>query len=308
MDYDYVKSTVQGWFTPEKLSALLSPAGDQTSTVAQEWLGGDGKRWRPYLLASVYLTITGEKEIPPTIQRAAVAVECFHKASLIHDDIEDRDATRYGRPTVYVAYGDAVAINAGDLLLGEGYRLLAECGKPELLKVAAEAHIALCKGQGMELEWSACPQPVTMAFVLAIFRNKTVPAFDVALTMGAICAGGDAELQATLHRYSEAIGIAYQLQDDLEDFDTDGPQATRPTAPYAALCEQQSPSDNLAIAQISSQGKEWDNAMEQVRQLAAQYHKEALETLQNITQIELKRLLFRVTQRILKKVTSAQYD
>ncbi|MDR1756342.1 MAG: polyprenyl synthetase family protein [Culturomica sp.] len=317
LDYDYVKSTVQGWFTPENLAALLPPAGDQTSVVAQEWLSGDGKRWRPYLLASVYMAITGEKEIPPEIQRAAVAVECFHKASLVHDDLQDRDATRYGKQTVHAAHGDAVAINVGDLLLGEGYRLLATCGNMELLQVAAEAHIALCKGQGMELEWSARPQPFTLNFVLEIFRNKTVPAFDVALTLGAICAGADAELQTTLHRYSQAIGIAYQLQDDLEDFDTDQPQddpknpdteppqTIRPSAVLAALCEQH-PAEAIAQTLLRyrvnpARDQELNDAIEQVRQLTGQYHQEALATLHHIKHVELKRLLFRVTRRILKK-------
>ena len=54
-------------------------------------------------------------------------MECFHKASLIHDDIEDDDAQRYGEPTLHVEHGVPVALNVGDLLIGEGYRLLAEC-------------------------------------------------------------------------------------------------------------------------------------------------------------------------------------
>ena len=64
--------------------------------------------------------------LPEDLRKVAVAVECFHKASLIHDDIEDNDALRYGEKTLHEEHGVAVALNVGDLLIGEGYRLLAE--------------------------------------------------------------------------------------------------------------------------------------------------------------------------------------
>lgn len=310
LDYDHLKSTLKAWFSPENLSSVLSSPDEQTSTVAHEWLGGDGKRWRPYLLAATYLALTGEKEIPGEVQLAAIAVECFHKASLVHDDIQDNDTMRYGKQTVYAAHGTPVAINVGDILLGEGYRLLIGCSNMELIKVAADAHISLCKGQGMELAWSNTPGTLTMEFVLDIFCNKTVPAFDVSLIMGVICAGNNEELRKTLHHYSRALGIAYQLQDDIADFDTDEPLALRPSAVLAALCEQKTGEkdfirsllscDNLKEFLHLPENKEaLEKALDRVQQLAEQYHQEALEVLHGITNMELKRLLFRVTQRIL---------
>lgn len=312
LDYDYLKSTVREWFTQEPLSTLFptSSASDRTSAIAQKWLSGDGKRWRPYLLASTYLALTGRKEIPQEVQQAATAVECFHKASLIHDDIQDNDAMRYNKQTLHIIYGIPMAINVGDLLLGEGYRLLAQCGIPRLVQVVSEAHIALCKGQGMELQWSADPQTLTMEFVLDIFRHKTVPAFDVSLMMGLICAGGDEPLQTILHQYSQAIGIAYQLQDDLDDFDTDEPVALRPSAVLAVLCEQPAgeiffetllrSNDWKAFLLFPENKGRLEKALIQVRQMAEHYHREALNSLQALTHVELKRLLFRVTQRIPK--------
>ncbi len=310
LDYDHLKSTVKEWFDKENLRNLLSPPTDQTSLVAQDWLGGDGKRWRPYLLASTYLALTGRKDAPEEIQRAAVAVECFHKASLVHDDIQDHDMMRYGKQTVNAAYGDSVAINVGDVLLGHGYRLLTGCQNMELIKVAADAHITLCKGQGMELEWSARPRTLTMDFVLDIFCNKTVPAFEVALIMGVICAVDDPALRTALQQYSRAMGIAYQLQDDIEDFDTDEPVALRPSAVLAALCEQHSEGEFISslfqcddlktFLSLPEHKDSLDKALLRVRQMTEHYHSEALKALHAITNVELKRLLFRVTQRILK--------
>lgn len=311
LDYDHLKSTLKEWFTKENLAAML-PASyleDQTSRIAMEWLGGDGKRWRPYLLASTYMALSGEKKMPEKVRLAAVAVEYFHKASLVHDDIQDNDTTRYGKQTINATYGVPVAINVGDILLGEGYRLLADCQNMDLLKVTADAHISLCKGQGMELEWSASPRALTMDFVLDIFCNKTVPAFDVSLTMGVICAGNDTKLQATLHNYSRALGIAYQLQDDVEDFDTDEPVALRPSAVLAALCELQAPEDFIrrllkqdnvkAFLKLPENTGFLEKALARVKRMAEAYHREALDALREITNTELKRLLFRVTKRIL---------
>ncbi|MDR2938031.1 MAG: polyprenyl synthetase family protein [Prevotellaceae bacterium] len=317
LDYDKLKTSVNDWFSKKNVTNVTGEKRNLSLvtghwSLALDWLCSDGKRWRPYLLASVYLALSGEKNIPQEVQTAAVAVECFHKASLVHDDIEDNDAQRYGRQTVHAAHGSSVAINVGDMLLGEGYRLLTNCGKMELIKIAAAAHLALCNGQGMELEWSENPQPLTMDFVLEIFQNKTVPAFDVALSMGAIFAKGDAPLQAALHRYSQAMGVAYQLQDDLEDFDTNEPLALRPSAVLAALCEQQEADKNFTEALFKS--SDWktflghaenknrlEKALERVQKMAEQYHTEALATLREVANVELKRLLFRLTQKILKK-------
>jgi geranylgeranyl pyrophosphate synthase len=310
LDYDRLKSTLKEWFTAENLSLILSRSDDHTSFVAREWLGGDGKRWRPYLLAAVYLALTGEEEIPEKVRLAALSVECFHKASLVHDDIQDNGAMRYGRQTVHAAHGIPVAINVGDMLLGEGYRLLTGCGNMELMKVTAEAHVSLCKGQGMELEWSADPRVPTMEFVLEIFCNKTVPAFDVSLIMGVICAGNDAELSAVLRKYACALGIAYQLRDDMEDFDTDEPVALRPSAVLAALCDRHTEKsfteallkckDPNVFLNLPENKERLRQALDRVGKMAELYRREALDSLHEIRNVELKRLLFRVTQKILK--------
>ncbi|MDH6303742.1 geranylgeranyl diphosphate synthase type II [Parabacteroides sp. PF5-5] len=310
LDYDHLKSTLQAWFSKENIASLLASSDDQTSMITRDCLAGDGKRWRPYLLASTYLALSGEKEIPDKVRLAAIAVECFHKASLVHDDIQDNDNLRYGKPTVNAQYGVPIAINVGDMLLGEGYRLLTDCGNMELVKVAAEAHIALCKGQGTELEWSRNPRILTMDFVLDIFCNKTVPAFDVSLIMGVLCVGNDKQLTTTLHNYSRALGIAYQLQDDMEDFETEHPVALRPSAVLAIICEQcrddqfidslMTCADLKTFLNLAENKPLLEEALRQVKQKAEQYHKEALDALHEITNIELKRLLFRVTQRILK--------
>ncbi|MEN6335899.1 MAG: polyprenyl synthetase family protein [Phycisphaerales bacterium] len=141
---------------------------------------------------------------------------------MIHDDIEDGDAERYGERTLHAEHGVPIALNVGDLLLGEGYRLLAEVDVPDaqkvrLLRAAAQGHRSLCLGQGSELAWMRSPKDLTVAEVIDIFRMKTAPAFEVALSLGAILADCDEQVHAALARYSESLGIAYQIRDDLDD-------------------------------------------------------------------------------------------
>ncbi len=219
---------VKTWFTPEALEALLGKPSCQTEQIAREWLGRAGKRWRPFLTIAAYQALREDPEAPISddIKLAAISVEAFHKASLIHDDIEDNDAERYGEPTLHSEYGIPVALNVGDLLIGEGYRLLAEmkCAshiRSACLKVAAEGQRELCRGQGAELLWNNHPVALSNNQVLEIFRSKTAPAFEVALKIGAAMAGQLEETADALHTYSENLGIAYQIRDDLDDLGDD---------------------------------------------------------------------------------------
>lgn len=298
LDYDAIREKVDQWFTPEALSCVLTPATDVTTRAMSEWMLCGGSRWRPFLLAAVYSALRKQGDrsrdarhrrehgplIPDEVMRAAVAVECFHKASLVHDDIQDHDTERYGQPTLHIRYGEAMAINIGDLLLGEGYRLLASLQNKELLGVVAQAHVSLCLGQGAELAWQP-GQGVTIDEVLQIFRQKTVPAFEVALMLGLLSAGGNRQMARVLHSYSEALGIAYQLKDDLADID--GEHTAKPSV-VQALRQQYPEAPNEEIKN-------------QVAALVEQYHIRALTSLTDIDSFELKRLLFQATEKILEK-------
>src|SRR5438270_6140751 len=231
LDLSALRDEVDFWFTPVSLGLIMGPAEGQTETIGRAWLMRAGKRWRPFLTVAAFQALRGEvgKPLPDDLRKIAVAVECFHKASLIHDDIEDNDAQRYGEKTLHEEFGVAVALNVGDLLIGEGYRLLAACQasaeqKAEMLLVASQGQRQLCRGQGAELCWARTPQPLTQTQVLDIFRKKTAPAFEVALRLGALYAGVEQheEVADALAAYSEALGIAYQIRDDLSDLGSKG--------------------------------------------------------------------------------------
>jgi geranylgeranyl pyrophosphate synthase len=116
-----------------------------------------------------------------------------------------------------------------------------------MLQAAARGQGELCRGQGAELSWARNPEPLKSAQVLEIFRQKTAPAFEVALQMGAACAGKLDEVAEALHAYSEALGIAYQIRDDMDDLMEDS---------GANFLSALRPSILLAIAHEKAKGEE----------------------------------------------------
>jgi geranylgeranyl pyrophosphate synthase len=279
----------------------------------------DGKRWRPFLAACAYRAVNSEGPLPDGLKKLAVAVECFHKASLVHDDIEDGDDTRYGDKTVHAEHGVPVALNVGDLLLGEGYRLIAESGADpsvmgEMIRVAAGGHRTLCLGQGAELCWARDPKPLSSTEVLDIFRKKTAPAFEVALQLGALYAGADDDTADVLTKYSEALGIAYQIRDDVEDLaeDAHAPgdlEKMRPSLPLALAFERTKGERQTMVDAAWRRDASVDPAQlralidelgvpDRCRGLLDSYKEEAIRSLAELENASLKGLLRRVVTKI----------
>ncbi len=321
LNLDAMRQEVDGWFEPEVLDEILGPTASQTERIARAWLGKSGKRWRPFLAACAYKALCDEPDapLPPSLRKLAVAVECFHKASLVHDDIEDDDAIRYGEKTVHAEHGIPVALNVGDLLLGDGYRMIAECDAPaearaRMLEAAAAGHRTLCVGQGAELCWMREPRVLSPTEVLDIFRKKTAPAFEVALKLGAAYAGADAGLWPVIARYCEALGIAYQVRDDLEDLsaggDSDDIAGGRPSLPLALAYERSRGEDRTLLERAWRRSAGAD-AVGRVRQLIHElgiedrcrgllesYKQEAVRSLADVESHSFKGLLRRVISRI----------
>ena len=318
LDLGALREEVDFWFSPATLELIMGPPEGETEKIAREWLMRAGKRWRPFLTVAAFQALreTPGAPLPEDVRKIALAVECFHKASLIHDDIEDGDDVRYGEKTLHAEYGVPVALNVGDLLIGEGYRLIGEsqispAQKAQMLLVAARGQRELCRGQGAELCWTRNPAPMTQTQVLDIFRRKTAPAFEVALRLGALYAGVEAheEVADVLRVYSEALGIAYQIRDDLSDLGAEGE-----TNDIAGL----RPSLLLAIAHDKAQagqktmlGSVWRRegalssqqiealyselkADERARTLLETYKEEGIRSLRDLENPNLKGLLRRV--------------
>jgi len=103
LDLGALREEVDFWFSPASLDLILGNTEGETERIARDWLGRAGKRWRPFLAVAAFqaLRTDASAALPEDIRKLALAVECFHKASLIHDDIEDGDATRYREKTLH---------------------------------------------------------------------------------------------------------------------------------------------------------------------------------------------------------------
>lgn len=225
LNLNNLRERTESLFTEAQIEKILGLTDSPTDRIVKEVLLAGGKRIRPLLTVLAYEAFTSHSDLKQ-LNHLALSVECFHKASLIHDDIEDDDLTRYGSETIHARYGIPVAINIGDLLVGEGYRLIAECDLApeitrELLKIVSKGHKALSLGQGAELMARHASEILSFSEILYVFENKTSAAFRVSIMVGAIAAGADEDSLAQLDYFSHLVGIAYQLKDDLEDFETE---------------------------------------------------------------------------------------
>jgi geranylgeranyl pyrophosphate synthase len=221
------------------------------------------------------------------VRRTALAIEAFHKASLVHDDIEDDDTFRYGRTTLHRQYGVGTAINVGDYLIGLGYRLVSRERKElggdstaDILNRLSDAHLKLSEGQGAELLWrDARDKTLTALDALKIYALKTAPAFEAALYAGLRLAGPADEYEKAVADFSKNLGVAFQILNDLKDWDGDDDNkliagqdvlAARPTLLLALAMEGSTPAEReelLALLQRETDKENAAETVERVRQL-----------------------------------------
>ena len=293
-DLDEISEQVDSWFCPETLADILGAATSETERIAQDWLALSGKRWRPFLTVGAFQALDASTP-PAELRKIAVAVECFHKASLCHDDIEDADQFRYGHHTLHEQYGVPIALNVGDLLVGEGYRLISESSaspgrKGRMLRAAATGHRELCLGQGDELCRARSGRRPSVPEAVEVFRRKTAPGFEVALSLGAIYAGADGDTCEVLRSYSEALGVAYQIRDDLDDFRA---------APGADHDDDRSAKGSILAAiadEIATDRAE--ELLAAGQRLMESFKQRAIRSLADLDSAGLKALLRRVIARI----------
>jgi geranylgeranyl pyrophosphate synthase len=203
----------------ELLRRLRSPSDDPGRLVeAMRYAAtGPGKRLRPAVLFAAAEGCGGTRA---AAMPAAAAIEMLHAYTLVHDDLPamDDDDERRGRPTVHIAFGEAIAILAGDGLLTAAFGALAELGPHAAAAVAILARRAgaeeLLAGQAIDL---AGGKSGDLAAIERMHAAKTGALFAAAAELGAIAAGAAAGTCAALGRYGMAIGIAFQHADDRDD-------------------------------------------------------------------------------------------
>lgn len=183
---------------------------------------GVGKLLRPSLVLFVVEELCGdvEKALP-----GALSIELTHNFSLIHDDIEDRDLMRRGRPTVWSLYGVEQGINAGDLMQAMAMSQALIAGRAEA-RALSEATAEMIEGQGLDLEFEE--EEIGISHYLEMVDKKTGALIRCAFRLGTLLAGASPILEQTLMAVGQEFGRAFQIRDDLLGIWGDGVQTGKP--------------------------------------------------------------------------------
>ena len=279
--------------------ALTNDPISSTEAIGFDFLTRGGKRFRPFITLAAYDALNGGSgtlpeanehgvELPDHVLRTGIAIETFHKASLVHDDIEDDDTYRYGVETLHRKHGVPIALNVGDYLVGLGYRVIgnqiqemgAECSAA-ILERLAESQVKLSEGQGAELQWrEGADKDFTPLDALKIYALKTSPAFEAALFAGLRLAGPTDDYNEMVVNFSRNLGVAFQILNDLNDWEGDDNNkmtagadalAARPTLLLALALEAVGPEDKQRLMELVHSPEKSDKKVKQIYSLFKRY-------------------------------------
>jgi len=314
-----------------------------TEALAYDFLGKGGKHSRPFITMAVYDALTGAKatgadgaaqiaEFPDAVKRAALSIETFHKASLVHDDIEDDDAYRYGDETMHRKHGIATAINVGDYLIGLGYRLVSREASAiggdvaaDILNCLAESHMRLSEGQGAELVWrDSSNKQITPLDALKIYALKTSPAFEAAFFSGARLAGDATGFVDPIRKFARNLGIAFQILNDLKDWEGDNDNKLsaggdtlggRPTVLWALALEsldEEKKQELQSLVTDTAKSEDWRvnrvrqlyheaGVFEKAHRLVDKHQERAEAVADELEPEELRRLMYYLIDTVLER-------
>ena len=197
-----------------RLVEVARSAPEVLAAPALEALTAGGKRLRPILMVLSAWMGTPEKV---TLLTASAAIEVLHTATLIHDDVVDKGENRRGKPTTVATYGREIAVATGDYLFAESFHGLAEIGDPRLVRAFSEAAMGLAAGELEQYRSSRGFASVEVEAYLDHIRLKTAGLFRAACVAGGTLGGLSLKQLDALATYGQALGLAFQMSDDVMD-------------------------------------------------------------------------------------------
>ncbi|RYX97226.1 MAG: octaprenyl diphosphate synthase [Comamonadaceae bacterium] len=187
------------------------------SQVSEYIIAAGGKRLRPALLLLMCgaLGYTGEQRY-----NLAAVVEFIHTATLLHDDVVDESTLRRGRPTANASFGNPASVLVGDFLYSRAFQMMVEAGDMRIMQTLAEATNVIAEGEVLQL-MNMHDASLSEEGYLLVIRSKTAKLFEASARLSAMLAKADAATEKACADYGQALGTAFQVIDDVLDYDGD---------------------------------------------------------------------------------------
>ncbi len=220
-----------------------------------------GKRIRPMLvlLFANALGFQGRERF-----ELAATVEFIHTATLLHDDVVDESALRRGRQTANALFGNAASVLVGDFLYSRAFQMMVSVNRLGVLDVLAEATNVIAEGEVLQLMNMHDPD-LAVAEYIKVIRYKTAKLFEASARLGAVLANADSAVEAACATYGRSLGTAFQLVDDLLDYEGSTPELGKnvgddlregkPTLPLLIAMERSGAKERQLIRQAIEQGE-----------------------------------------------------
>ncbi len=256
---------------------MASKHAPRIPEVTAHLVGAGGKRLRPMLtLAAARLC---GYEGPYHVHLAAT-VEFIHTATLLHDDVVDESAQRRGRPTANLLWDNKSSVLVGDYLFSRSFQLMTETNNIEVLRILSNASATIAEGEVLQLT-AATDLGTDESVYLQVVRGKTAALFSAATEVGGVIAQADPAHVQALFDYGDALGIAFQIADDLLDYQGDTAQTGKNigddfrerklTLPVIKAVAQASPEERSFWERTIEKGRQEDGDLEHALELMNKY-------------------------------------
>lgn len=214
----------------ERLAAALADEMDAVNVLIRDRMASEHAPRIPEVTA--HLVEAGGKRLRPMLTLAAAklcgyagpyhvhlaaTVEFIHTATLLHDDVVDESAQRRGRPTANLLWDNTSSVLVGDYLFARSFQLMTETGSLDVLRILSNASATIAEGEVLQLT-AASDLATTEEIYLQVVRGKTAALFSAAMEVGGVIAGRDAATVKALFDYGDALGVGFQIVDDLLDY------------------------------------------------------------------------------------------
>ena len=220
-----------------------------------------GKRLRPMLVLLFSRALGFEQ---PARFELAATVEFIHTATLLHDDVVDESSLRRGRQTANALFGNAASVLVGDFLYSRAFQMMVSVERMRVLEVLADATNVIAEGEVLQLMNMHDPD-ISVEDYLRVIRYKTAKLFEASARIGAVLSGSDAALEAACAAYGQALGTAFQIADDLLDYEGttaalgknvgDDLREGKPTLPLLAAMSRGTPEERELIRHAIQNGE-----------------------------------------------------